>query len=144
MDIKKNKRSIGSKTIIMDETEYAQLIAKRQIILLTLLNNILIHMKKNKIENITEFVNISRSELIKKEYMDIFDSMSDTLFEVFNKQQSGYYHKSKTLICTLLKNLSLQSNYKLEKINVSETIILNGIKYKKNDTHYSIIENKNI
>ena len=87
-------------------------------ITLKFVNKLLAKMGENQIEDLTEFRNIDRLDIIKHENKIVLEEMEEEIFKHFNKVKCGYYRKDKsgdgyTLNC--LRGMTKEVGLKLHK-----------------------------
>lgn len=89
-------------------------------ILINVLNDLLEVMGKNKIQNLEDFKDIRREELVKKECEQVITNNEEYIFGHFKKSKLGYYTRNavKSYILTILKNMVKEiDNYKFVSKN---------------------------
>jgi hypothetical protein len=90
----------------------------KEEITLKFINNVLHILKKQKINNIEEFENVTKTELIlyKKEILELINQMQNELFadNKFSKEKSQYYRRKwiKNFHLTFLRHISSELGYK--------------------------------
>ena len=109
---------------------------------LKFINKILENIKKDQIDDLTDFKNIDRLDIIKPENKIVLEEMESEIFKHFSKIKCGYYRKSEagdnyTINCLrgMIKIIGLKLNF-IQKEQV-ETI--DNKKYKRTHLIYSII-----
>lgn len=111
---------------------------EKEVILLSILNEILLKQGKTEITDIKEF-RMEKNELIKAENYPIIESKYDLIFEHYKKTPSHYRRgSSKNYIVILLKNMCKQLciEWKYKEVDYGE--IVNGEKYRKRRCTYTI------
>jgi hypothetical protein len=97
---------------------------KMKRVMLEIINKILILMNKEQINDICDFVNVRRNELIKNEYLELINKNKDYIFSNgFNKHECQIYQpKIKYGHISILKGMLKQLGHMLKSINY-KTII---------------------
>lgn len=109
-------------------------------ILLELINKILYNIGKNNIDNITNFINIDRDDIIKSINKESLFTMSHELFQYFDKSKCKWERRNttKNYTLTFLRSACNLLNYKLSYEKKDITTTINNIKYRKTHYFYSI------
>lgn len=110
---------------------------KREL-MLKLLNKILVNIGKEKIDDITEFIDIERDDIIKNKNIKSLNGMQDELFKVFNKKKSGFYRKSDNIVLNCLRGLSKELDYDFIRKCKEKSKYINGKSYRRKYVYYSI------
>jgi hypothetical protein len=109
----------------------------KYIVLLKLLNGILENIGKDQITEVTQFVDISRTDIIKQENVDILKTMTKELFPLFNKNRC-HYGKSDSFVCNCLRDLVKQIGYCFSYKKKDVYVDVNGKNFRNTDMIYSI------
>lgn len=109
---------------------------------LKFLNKILANLGKEEINDITEFKNIDRLDIISDINKDIFDDMKDEILEHFEKTSINYYQRSAvtSYSLTLLKKMVPQIGYVAISTKKDITERVNNIAYRRTHYFYSIVK----
>ena len=104
-------------------------------LLLKYVNGILKNINKNNIDDLYDFKDIDRLDIIKKENIKLLDTMAPILFKHFNKDKCGYYRKTKNIALNCLRGMCKELGVELKKRQFTKSI------KSRNITHlaYSII-----
>lgn len=96
----------------------------KYVVLLKFINRILANIGKPTITKLTEFINIDREDIIKKENFDIFDKMDYKIFKYFNKSKSGWYRRKhvKNYILTFIRYACNEIGYDFTYIHKNKQI----------------------
>ena len=90
--------------------------SSKYIIALKFVNNILKNLDKSEINDLTDFKDIDREDIIKTENKELVETMQSELFKKgnFDKGKCGFYRRSqvKTYILTLLRYICLDLGFK--------------------------------
>lgn len=88
---------------------------KKYNLILRFVNTILKNIGKDKINDLTDFKDISRDDFMVDENKDIFMEYQTEIFELFDKKKIGYYRKNETKCYTLtfLRCILKEINYKI-------------------------------
>lgn len=92
-------------------------------LLLEYVNNILKNMGKEAIDDLTEFKEIDRLDIIKEKNKEMLDEMAPTLFKHFRKQ--NYYRKTKSIVLNCMRGMCKEVGVQL--INRKQNIVRNTI-----------------
>lgn len=105
-------------------------------IALQFINKILENLKKDKINDLTDFKNIDRDDIVLDINKKTFDEMQDELFKHFNKKNCGWYarKRKKEYILTFLRKMCKELGFIFSYIQQD---ISHG-KLRKNTSLYSI------
>jgi hypothetical protein len=90
--------------------------------LLKFVNGILFNIDKKTIEDLTEFIDIDRLDIINDKNKQLLDNMSTKLFKCFPKVKATYKRKGKSLILNCLRGFCKQIGLKLINKHLSRTI----------------------
>ncbi len=84
-------------------------------LLLKYVNGILKNINKDPIDNLTDFRDIDRLDIIKKENIELLDELAPTLFKHFSKEKCGYYRKTKNISLNCLRGMCKEIGLELKK-----------------------------
>ncbi len=107
-------------------------------LMLKLLNKILANIGKEKITDITEFIDIDREDIIKEKNIKSLNEMQNDLFEVFNKSKSGFYRKTDNIVLNCLRGLLKELNYDFVRKCKEKSEYIDGKSYRRKHVYYSI------
>ena len=127
----KNKKII-KKHIIIDKN------TKKYKIFLKFINKILVNIGKDEIDDLVQFKNINRVDIIKPENKVILEEMAPKLFTYFDKRKSGYYRKSPNIVHNVIRCMcrDLKISFIKKKKAVYERI--NNISYRRTGYFYTM------
>ncbi len=110
-------------------------------IALKLVNCFLINRGKQKITELTEFINIDRDDVIQNDNLLSLRSMEDEIFAHYSKTKCNYYRKSSNTIMNCLRGMLRDLNHKIvfSKKDISESI--NEKVYRRTHVFYTILRN---
>ena len=93
---------------------------------------------KSQITDLTEFVNISREDVIKDANEKMLDKMEEELFKIFDKYKIGYYRRTENSVLSYLRGMCRDIGLSLiiTKKEVCEKI--NGRVYRRTGYFYTI------
>jgi hypothetical protein len=105
---------------------------------LRFLNKILTNLGKEQIDDITKFIDIDRA--------DILSSVNDTLivdskldlFVHFDKEECGYYHRTKLRNINVLRRVIKRIGYEFISKQVEIVHIVNNLNYRRSHYLYTI------
>lgn len=123
--------TVDNKRVGKDDIKY--------IVLLKLLNAILVNLGKEKIDDITQFVDISRKDIANPVNILSLEAMEKEIFPLYNKTACGYYKKNAkgfvfNCVRVMVKTIGGQIECKKSKIST----IVDGDRFVKVSTIYSI------
>jgi hypothetical protein len=111
----------------------------KYIVLLKLLNTILVNIGRDIIDDITNFVNVNRDDIIQDANKISLENMENEIFPLYNKEKCRYYKKNaQGLTLNVLKGMVKEIGYKTNFIKKDIYVTVNGKKYRKTQSLYSI------
>ena len=111
-------------------------------ITLKFVNKLLENIGYKKINDLTEFKNINRDDIIKNKNKKSLDAMEKEFLKYFDKSDIGWYRKASvdyyilTFLRSVCRCIGLKFNF--DKKDISEEI--DGKKYRRTHIYYTIIE----
>ena len=108
---------------------------------LKLINKILVNIGKQEIDDLVNFVNIDREDIIKECNKIALVSMENELFTVakFDKKACGYYRKNgNAYVLNLLRGLMKEMGYEMTYIKKEKNEQVGNKSYKRSHYLYSI------
>lgn len=97
---------------------------------LKFINAILHNIEKEPIDDLSQFVDIDRLDLMKDVNMITLESMENEIFQYFDKRKCRYNTPSKNTVLNCLQEMLYDFGYMLTK-NISNTNILNQTSSQK-------------
>jgi hypothetical protein len=112
--------------------------SEKYIILLKYVNLLLVGMGKPEINDLIEFVDIDKNDIITEQNMHSFNEMKNELFAIFDKKKCGYYYKTKNQPLNSLRSFVKDIGYNIwiKQRNITEYV--NNKTYQKTHTFYTI------
>jgi hypothetical protein len=110
----------------------------KYILALQFLNHILTNNNKSQIQDILDFKNITRQEILKQENLDKLNEMENELYKHFDKYKTGYYRKSDNYVINFLRGMIKQLCYKINREEKDKHININGENYRKKFVYYHV------
>jgi hypothetical protein len=110
----------------------------KYILALQFLNNILTNNNKPQIQDILEFKDITRDEIIKQENLNKLNEIETELYKHFSKMNCGYYRKTDNYIINFFRGMLKEIGYKAVTIKKDRTITIEGTNYRKSFMIYHI------
>ena len=110
----------------------------KYVLALQYLNHILANINKTQIQDILEFKDITRDDIIKQENLNKLNEMESELYKYFDKDKCGYYRKNNNYPITFFRQMLKQIGYKAVRIEKDKTITINGTNYRKKFMIYHI------
>ena len=80
---------------------------------LKLVNAILKNLNKDQIDDLTDFKDIDREDIIKDDNKKLLKEMEGELFPLFNKVKCGYYRKSDNSVLNCLRGMCREIGLKM-------------------------------
>lgn len=110
----------------------------KYIICLEFLNHILINNNKPRINDILDFKNITRQEILKQENVDKLNEMESELYKHFDKDKCGYYRKTDNYTINFFRQMIKELGYKAVVEKKDKTVIIDCESYRKKFMIYHI------
>lgn len=108
---------------------------------LKFVNVILKNIGRDEVNDLTEFKNVDREDIIKDVNKVSLDAMANELFDKFNKKKCGYYRKTDAIVLNCLRGMMKEIGYELtfhQKDRWEKNEKVNGKSYKISHSFYSI------
>ena len=84
-------------------------------ILLEFVNGILKNIGKEEINDLRDFKDIYREDILKEENKELLISMQKRLFKYYDKSQCGYYRKTKGFTLNILKGMCKEVGLNMDR-----------------------------
>jgi len=110
----------------------------KYIIALQFLNHILTNNNKLNINDILDFKDITREEIIKQENLNKLNEMENELYKHFSKMNCGYYRKTDNYVINFFRGMLKELGYKAVKTKKDKTVTIEGTNYRKSFMIYHI------
>jgi hypothetical protein len=110
----------------------------KYVISLEFLNHILTNNNKPQINDILDFKNITRQEILKEENLNKLNEMETELYEHFDKDKCGYYRKTDNYTINFLRQMIKELGYKAVVEKKDKTVKIDGESYRKKFMIYHI------
>ena len=110
----------------------------KYILAIQFLNHILINNNKPQIQDILEFKDITRDEIIKQENLNKLNEMETELYKHFSKMNCGYYRKTDNYVINFFRQMLKEMGYKAITSKKDRTVRINGVSYRKKFMIYHI------
>lgn len=105
---------------------------------LKFINNILVNAQKSEINDILEFKDINRQQIVTQQNLDILTNMESEIYKLFDKVKCGFYRKSDNYVINCLRGMIKQIGYKIILEQKDKTVNINGESYRKKYMIYHI------
>lgn len=122
----------------MDNTTVIDINSDKYKVLLKFVNNILVNIGKSKIDELTEFINIDREDIIKDINVKTLKTMEKEIFKYYSKNNCGYYRKSNGFALNCLRGMLKELGLELTYIQKEKSEIVNDKSFKRTHLLYSI------
>jgi len=110
----------------------------KYVIALQFLNHILTNNNKSQINDILDFKDITREEIIKQENLNKLNEMENELYKHFSKMNCGYYRKTDNYVINFFRGMLKELGYKAVKTKKDKTVTIEGTNYRKSFMIYHI------
>ena len=110
----------------------------KYVIALQFLNHIMTNNNKPQINDILDFKDISREEIIKQENLNALNNMESELYKHFSKIKCGYYRKSNNYVINFFRGMLKEMGYKGQYNEVDKNVNIDGTNYRKKFMIYYI------
>ena len=110
----------------------------KYVLALEFLNHILTNNNKPQINDILNFKDISRDNIIKQENLDKLNEMETELYKHFSKMNCGYYRKTENYVINFLRGMIKELGYKAVTTKKDKTVTIEGTNYRKSFMFYHI------
>ena len=110
----------------------------KYVLALQFLNHILINNNKPQIQDILEFKDITRQEILKDENLNKLNEMETELYKHFDKDKCGYYRKTDNYVINFFRQMLKEIGYKAITSRKDRTVKINGVSYRKKFMIYHI------
>ena len=110
----------------------------KYVIAIRFLNHILTNNNKPLIQDILDFKNITREEIIKQENLNTLNEMENELYKHFSKMNCGYYRKTDNYVINFFRGMLKELGHKAVKTKKDKTVTIEGTNYRKSFMIYHI------
>jgi hypothetical protein len=110
----------------------------KYVIALQFINHILTNNNKPQIQDILDFKNITRQEILKQENLDKLNEMENDLYKHFDKMKCGFYRKSDNYVINFFRGMTKQLGYQPIVEKKDKTVQINGESYRQKLMIYHI------
>ena len=110
----------------------------KYVLALQFINNILTNNNKPQIQDILEFKNVTRQEILKQENLNKLNEMETELYKHFDKIKCGYYRKTNNYVINFFRGMLKEIGYKAIHIEKDKTVTIDGENYRKKIIYYHI------
>ena len=110
----------------------------KYVLALQFLNHILTNNNKPQIQDILEFKDITRQEILKQENLNKLNEMETELYKHFDKDKCGYYRKTDNYVINFFRQMIKEMGYKAVIEKKDRTIKIDGQSYRQKLMIYHI------
>ena len=110
----------------------------KYVIALRFLNHILTNNNKPIIQDILDFKNITRQEILKEENLNKLNEMEADIYKLFDKDKCGFYRKNDNYPITFFRQMLKQIGYKAVRVEKDRTVKIDGESYRKKFMIYHV------
>ena len=110
----------------------------KYILALDFLNHILTNNNKPNINDILDFKDITRQEILKQENLNKLNEMETELYKHFDKMKCGYYRKTDNYVINCFRGILKEIGYKGQYNEIDKTVNIDGTNYRKKFMIYYI------
>ena len=101
---------------------------------LKFVNKILVNLEKDEVDELTEFKNIDREDIIKEINKKSLKEMEDDIFKQFDKTKCNFYRQTDTVVLSVLRGIMKQLGYDFKPFKKDKCEYRDGKSCKR--THY--------
>lgn len=105
---------------------------------LKFINNILVNAQKSEINDILEFKDINRQQIVTQQNLDMLTNMESEIYKLFDKVKCGFYRKSDNYVINCLRGMIKQIGYKIIVLKKDNRVTIDGVNYRKTFLYYHI------
>jgi hypothetical protein len=105
--------------------------SEKYMVALKFVNGILENINKSKINDLTEFNNVDRNDIIIEKNIELLTKMEPEIWKHYSKVKCGAYHKSDNRVLNILRGMIRENNLKINitRKDISEkTGVLKGFR----------------
>ncbi len=135
--VKNNKRDGKTKKVKKNPAKIIDKTTRKYKILIKFVNKILVNIGKDRIDDLTDFKNIDRLDIIKPENKVILDEMESDLYRYFAKK-SNFYRKTPSIVLIIIRGLCKQVGLRFVSTQKDIRERINGKLYRRTHMFYSI------
>jgi hypothetical protein len=110
----------------------------KYVLALQFLNHILTNNNKPQIQDILEFKDITRQEILKQENLNKLNEMETELYKHFDKDKCGYYRKTDNYVINFFRQMIKEMGYKAVIEKKDRTVKIDGQSYRQKLMIYHI------
>ena len=110
----------------------------KYVLALQFINHILTINNKPQIQDILEFKDVTRQEILKQENLDKLNEMENEMYKHFDKVKCGFYRKSDNYTINFFRGMIKQLGYLPVVVKKDKTIQINGESYRQKLMIYHI------
>ena len=110
----------------------------KYVIALQFLNHILTNNNKSQINDILDFKDITRQEILKQENLDKLNEMENEMYKYFDKMKCGYYRKTDNYVINFFRGMLKEMGYKGIRQEKDKHVNINGENYRKKFVYFHI------
>ena len=108
-------------------------------ITLKLLNKILVNVGKEEIDDLTQFIDIDREDIIKDPNTKTLCDMEKELFtEHYDKKKCGYYRKTDAMVLNCIRSMMKDAGFTFTKRRKEKSERINGKLFRRPHLLYTI------
>ena len=105
---------------------------------LKLVNKILINLGKDEIDDLTNFKDIDREDIIKDVNKQALDGLAKEIFKHYDKKKCGYYRKTDALVLNVLRGMMKDAGFEMTKKQKGVMTKINDKSFERTHMFYSI------
>ena len=110
----------------------------KYVIALQFLNHILTNNNKPQIQDILDFKDITRQEILKQENLNKLNEMETELYKHFDKDKCGYYRKTDNYVINFFRQMIKELGYKAAIEKKDKKVKIDGQSYRQKLMIYHI------
>ena len=110
----------------------------KYILALQFLNHILTNNNKPQIQDILDFKDMTRQEILKQENLNKLNEMETEIYKHFDKDKCGFYRKTDNYVINFFRQMLKELGYKAVVEKKDRTIKIEGQSYRQKLMIYHI------
>ena len=95
-------------------------------------------LSKSQINDILDFKDITRQEILKQENLDKLNEMENEMYKYFDKMKCGYYRKTDNYVINFFRGMLKEMGYKGIRQEKDKHVNIHGENYRKKFVYFHI------
>lgn len=110
----------------------------KYVIGLQFLNHILSNNNKPQIQDILDFKDITRQEILKQENLNKLNEMETEIYKHFDKVKCGFYRKTDNYVINFVRGMIKELGYSPVVVKKDNRVTIDNVNYRKTFLYYHI------